>query len=65
LFDDQGQAWQRYGVSDGHLVLVRPDGYLLARWATPQWTALAEALAPFRLAGGHRASALANTETPA
>ena len=65
LFDDQGQAWQRYGASEGHLVLVRPDGYLLARWATPQWTALVEALAPFRLAVGHRANALANTETSA
>ncbi len=65
LFDDQGQAWQRYSASEGHLVLVRPDGYLLARWATPQWTALVEALAPFRLAAGHRASALANTETSA
>ena len=52
LFDDQGQAWQRYGASEGLLVLVRPDGYLLARWLTPQWPALAAALAPFRLAAG-------------
>ena len=33
--DVQGQAWQRYGLSEPDakaLVLVRPDGYVMGRW---------------------------------
>ncbi|HEY4068358.1 MAG TPA: FAD-dependent monooxygenase [Burkholderiaceae bacterium] len=48
LFDDAGEAWQRYAATDGCVVLVRPDGYLLGRWAAPDAATLAAALAPFR-----------------
>jgi 3-(3-hydroxy-phenyl)propionate hydroxylase len=26
------QAWERYGAADGSIYLIRPDGYVLARW---------------------------------
>jgi 3-(3-hydroxy-phenyl)propionate hydroxylase len=26
------QAWDRYGASDGSIYLIRPDGYVMARW---------------------------------
>jgi 3-(3-hydroxy-phenyl)propionate hydroxylase len=29
-------AWQRYAASEGLCVLVRPDGYIMALWASPQ-----------------------------
>jgi 3-(3-hydroxy-phenyl)propionate hydroxylase len=28
-------AWQRYGAAEGLCALVRPDGYLMALWRTP------------------------------
>jgi 3-(3-hydroxy-phenyl)propionate hydroxylase len=50
LFDDGGEAWQRYAAQDGSVVLVRPDGYVLGRWVDPDAATLAAALAPFRQA---------------
>ncbi len=38
-------AWQRYEASEGLCVLVRPDGYIMALWASPQTVDLNEALA--------------------
>jgi 3-(3-hydroxy-phenyl)propionate hydroxylase len=32
VIDDLGQAWQRYDAAQGTLYLIRPDGYVLARW---------------------------------
>ena len=46
--DLHGEAWQRYGASEGLLVLVRPDGYLMGRWATTDNAALSAALASSR-----------------
>ena len=48
LFDEHGEAWQRYSAREGDVFLVRPDGYLLATWAKPQADALRAALWPFR-----------------
>ena len=48
LFDEHGEAWQRYSAREGDVFLVRPDGYLLATWAKPQADALRTALRPFR-----------------
>ena len=31
---EQGQAWERYAATDDCAVLIRPDGYLTARWPT-------------------------------
>ena len=50
LFDDLGEAWDRYHADEGHVVLVRPDGYVLARWAELSAGALRAALAPFGVA---------------
>jgi len=44
------EAWQRYSADEGALVLVRPDGYVLARWPQFDAHAIATALAPFRSA---------------
>jgi hypothetical protein len=50
LSDPTGEAWHRYDASDGTVVLVRPDGYLLGRWSRPDAAAVNAALAPFRRA---------------
>jgi 3-(3-hydroxy-phenyl)propionate hydroxylase len=48
LLDDSGAAWRSYGAQEGTLVLVRPDGYVLGRWAQPDWPALRAALGAVR-----------------
>jgi 3-(3-hydroxy-phenyl)propionate hydroxylase len=35
VIDRHGEAWQRYAASAGDAVLVRPDGYVMARLAWP------------------------------
>ena len=35
LFDELGQAHERYDARDGTAYLVRPDGYVMARWREP------------------------------
>ncbi len=50
LIDLHGEAWSRYGAQEGTLYLVRPDGYVLARWRAHDAPRLAAALAPFGLA---------------
>jgi 3-(3-hydroxy-phenyl)propionate hydroxylase len=47
LFDDAGQAWERYMADEGTMVVIRPDGYILARWARPNRQLLDEAMACF------------------
>ena len=49
LHDAAGEAWQRYRAAPGTLVLVRPDGYVLARWPRFDLQALDDALRPFGL----------------
>ena len=49
LRDAHGQAWQRYGATHGTLYLIRPDGYVLARWRQPDPDRVQAALAPFLL----------------
>jgi 3-(3-hydroxy-phenyl)propionate hydroxylase len=51
LSDANGEAWRRYAASEGTLVLVRPDGYVLGRWAQPSAESIRAALAPFQLDG--------------
>ena len=48
LHDATGLARQRYGAAEGGLVLVRPDGYVMARWPLADATAVNAALAPYR-----------------
>ena len=59
--DLHGQAAQRYGAPLGALVVVRPDGYVLGRWARPDWAALGEQLAAMircsTAHGAHKAQA--------
>ncbi|PMY00070.1 FAD-dependent oxidoreductase, partial [Pseudomonas sp. GW460-13] len=40
LADIAGQAHARYGARPGTLYLIRPDGYVLARWREPSWDAV-------------------------
>ncbi|MBP0496407.1 FAD-dependent monooxygenase [Pararoseomonas indoligenes] len=42
--DVEGQARQRYGALSGAAWLIRPDGYVLARWAEPDPSAVAAVL---------------------
>jgi len=44
----EGEAWQRYHAAEGTTILVRPDGYVLARWTNVDAAAITAALAPFR-----------------
>jgi 3-(3-hydroxy-phenyl)propionate hydroxylase len=32
IVDELDQAWQRYDAEEGTLYLIRPDGYVMARW---------------------------------
>jgi len=48
LHDPAGDAWRRYGAAEGTLVLIRPDGYVLGRWARLETATLTAALAPYR-----------------
>jgi 3-(3-hydroxy-phenyl)propionate hydroxylase len=48
LVDESAQAWDRYDARENTLVLIRPDGYVLGRWPTPDWSALAAALSPYQ-----------------
>ena len=50
LIDDHGEAWQRYGARDGTVFVIRPDGYILGRWACFDAARIIAALAPFRRA---------------
>jgi 3-(3-hydroxy-phenyl)propionate hydroxylase len=45
LVDRNGEAWTRYGASNGHVVLVRPDGYVMAQWTVFDGAAVRDALA--------------------
>lgn len=45
--DAQGQLRQRFGAADGAVYLMRPDGYVLGRWAEPDAATLHAALAPY------------------
>ncbi|MGE8637396.1 MAG: FAD-dependent monooxygenase [Achromobacter sp.] len=45
--DAHGQLQQRYGVADGMVYLLRPDGYVLGRWAAPDAAILRAALVPY------------------
>jgi 3-(3-hydroxy-phenyl)propionate hydroxylase len=45
--DAHGQLRQRYGAAEGMVCLMRPDGYVLGRWATPDTGTLLSALAPY------------------
>ncbi len=47
LADTDGQAYQRYGAQAGTLYVIRPDGYVLARWRAPQPEHVRTVLAPF------------------
>ncbi|RJG07853.1 FAD-dependent oxidoreductase [Noviherbaspirillum cavernae] len=49
LIDYLGQAWDRYDAQEGTLYLIRPDGYVLGRWRSPDWAEVAAALAPYQL----------------
>lgn len=47
LSDPHGHLGDRYGSVAGALYLLRPDGYVLARWASPTIAELRAALAPY------------------
>jgi len=47
LLDERGQAWSRYDAREGTLYLIRPDGYVLARWRDATPADVARALAPY------------------
>ncbi|UDM52293.1 FAD-dependent oxidoreductase [Cupriavidus sp. MP-37] len=56
LADIDGQAHARYGAKPGTLYLIRPDGYVLARWREPSWDAVRATLAPLLQTGVRHAS---------
>ncbi len=39
VIDELGQAWRRYDAKAGTLYLIRPDGYVMARWRDAPATA--------------------------
>lgn len=45
--DTHGQLAQRFGGGAGTVYLMRPDGYVLGRWAAPAAAALLAALKPY------------------
>ncbi len=45
--DVNSEAWQRFDASDGTLVLIRPDAYVLGRWRAPRWADLRALLQRF------------------
>jgi 3-(3-hydroxy-phenyl)propionate hydroxylase len=47
LVDFDGHAFARYGAQAGTLYVIRPDGYVLARWRAPQAEQVRAVLAPF------------------
>ncbi|CAG2145888.1 3-(3-hydroxy-phenyl)propionate/3-hydroxycinnamic acid hydroxylase [Cupriavidus yeoncheonensis] len=47
LADLDGHAFGRYGAQAGTLYVIRPDGYVLARWRAPQAEQVRDVLAPF------------------
>jgi len=47
LADPHGHLSQRYGSDAGAVYLLRPDGYVLGRWASPAAAELRAALAPY------------------
>jgi len=47
LHDADGQAYQRYGAQPGMLYAIRPDGYVLGRWAQCDAAAVRRALSPY------------------
>jgi 3-(3-hydroxy-phenyl)propionate hydroxylase len=47
LTDIDGHAFARYGAQAGTLYVIRPDGYVLARWRAPQAEQVRAVLAPF------------------
>jgi 3-(3-hydroxy-phenyl)propionate hydroxylase len=54
LVDAEGLARARYGATEGSAWLIRPDGYVLARWARPD---RASVLALLDRIGGHALAA--------
>lgn len=56
LQDPHGQLRQRYGDLAGAVYLLRPDGYVLGRWTTPDAAHLRAALAPYYPSAFHNAT---------
>jgi 3-(3-hydroxy-phenyl)propionate hydroxylase len=50
LVDRAGQAYQRFGATEGQAFLVRPDGYLMAVWDTADLGLVNQTLLPFKRA---------------
>jgi 3-(3-hydroxy-phenyl)propionate hydroxylase len=47
VLDVHGQAFERYQAAEGHAVLIRPDGYVLAVWRHFDTHLVRQALQPF------------------
>ncbi len=50
VVDHDGQAYQRYGATEGQAFLVRPDGYLMAVWDTLDLDQVLQTMRPFNRA---------------
>ena len=48
LIDSASQAAQRYTASEGTTLLIRPDGYIAARWPTVDVASISQALQSYR-----------------